>query len=133
MIKRFITRFSMQLPSRQVLRQELIEALSCPVCFLCDMAQQKSRRYIETLLDTAVVDVDQRDNWRHVKGFCREHAQLALPVPQSPGSLAILYEDLLRHEIERVMPLAHMGGGSRWRNSGRKLKQQTQRWLQHWQ
>ncbi len=47
-----------------------IEALQTPGCALCLMAQRKSQRYVETLLNEAATDVDQRDSWREAWGLC---------------------------------------------------------------
>jgi hypothetical protein len=134
MLHRLINRTSTQPAARHVLRQELIDALKHPGCVLCQLAQHKSQRYIETLLDTAVIDVDQRDDWRRAKGFCAWHAHIALALPQSACSLAILYEDILRHEMAQVAPLARSEPCSRWRfgPSRRALRQRAQHWLRAW-
>jgi len=134
MLNRLINRTSTQPTARNVLRQELIDALKHPGCVLCQLAQHKSQRYIETLLDTAVIDVEQRDDWRHAKGFCAWHAHMALSLPQSSSSLAILYEDLLRHEMAQVVPLIRSELMSRWRfgRSRRALRQRIQHWLRAW-
>lgn len=134
MLNRLINRTSAQPTARNVLRQELIDALKYPGCALCQLAQHKSQRYIETLLDTAVIDVEQRDDWRHAKGFCAWHAHMALSLPQSSSSLAILYEDLLRHEMAQVVPLIRSELMSRWRfgRSRRALRQRIQHWLRAW-
>jgi hypothetical protein len=134
MLHRLLHRTSAQPAARNVLRQELIDALKHPGCILCQLAQHKSQRYIETLLDSAVIDVDQRDDWRHAKGFCAWHAHLALALPQSSSSLAILYEDILRHEMVQVTPLARSEPMSRWRfgRSRRALRQRAQHWLRTW-
>lgn len=134
MLNRLINRTSTQPTARNVLRQELIDALKHPGCVLCQLAQHKSQRYIETLLDTAVIDLEQRDDWRHAKGFCAWHAHMALSLPQSSSSLAILYEDLLRHEMAQVVPLIRSELMSRWRfgRSRRALRQRIQHWLRAW-
>jgi hypothetical protein len=134
MLNRLINRTSAQPAARNVLRQELIDALKHPGCVLCQLAQHRSQRYIETLLDTAVIDVDQRDDWRHAKGFCPWHAHMALTLPQSSSSLAILYEDLLRHEMAQVAPLTRSEPMSRWRfgSSRWALRQRAQHWLHAW-
>jgi len=134
MLHRLINRTPSQPAARNVLRQELIDALKHPGCILCRLAQHKSQRYIETLLDTAVIDVEQRNAWRHAKGFCAWHAHMALALPQSSSSLAILYEDILRHEMVQVAPLSRSEPISRWRlrRSRRALWQRTQHWLRAW-
>lgn len=134
MLNRLINRTSAQPAARNGLRQELIDAFKHAGCVLCQLAHHKSQRYIETLLDTAVIDVDQRDDWRHAKGFCAWHAYMALALPQSSSSLAILYEDILRHEMAQVAPLARSESMSRWRfgRSRRALQQRAQHWLHAW-
>ena len=134
MLNRLINRTPAQPDVRNVLRQELIDALKHPGCVLCQLAQHKSQRYIETLLDTAVIDVEQRDDWRLAKGFCPWHAHMALTLPQSSSSLAILYEDILRHEMAQVAPLARLEPMPRWRfgRSRRALRQRVQHWLRAW-
>ena len=134
MLNRLINRTSDQPAARHVLRQELIDTLKHPGCVLCRLSQHKSQRYIETLLDTAVIDVEQRDDWRHAKGFCAWHAHMALALPQSSSSLAILYEDILRHEMAQIAPLARSEPLSRWRfgRTRRALRQRAQHWLRAW-
>lgn len=134
MLNRLINRTSAQPAARDILLQELIDALKHPGCVLCQLAQHKSQRYIETLLDTAVIDVDQRNDWRHAKGFCAWHAHIALTWPQSSSSLAILYEDILRHEMAQVAPLTRSEPISRWRfgRSPRALRQRAKHWLRAW-
>ena len=72
--------------------------MKTPGCALCHMGQRKSQRYVETLLNEAVTDVDQRDTWREARGLCHWHAWMATETPHSAGSLAILYADVLRYD-----------------------------------
>jgi Family of unknown function (DUF6062) len=134
MLNRLINRTSAQPGARNVLRQQLIDALQHPGCVLCQLAQDKSQRYIETLLDTAVIDVDQRNDWQHAKGFCAWHAHMALTLPQGSSSLAILYADILRHEMAQMTPLSRSEPMSCWRfgRSRRALRQRAQNWLRAW-
>lgn len=115
--------------STNLTRQELIEAMREPGCALCDLAQRKSLRYVETLLETAVMDVDQRDDWRHAGGFCPSHAEMALSIPNVAGSLAILYADVLQHEMAGLSRLFTNAKFSWWQRRQRRLKQRVQRWL----
>lgn len=118
---------------RDVLWVELLAALQTPACAFCHLAEQKSRRYVETLLNEAVADVDHRDIWRAARGLCAWHAQMALGIPHSAGSLALLYDDLLRHDLTQVVALASASLTTRrwpWRRS---LLQRLRRWLQQWQ
>jgi hypothetical protein len=117
------------------MRLDLIEALQRPGCALCYLAHQKSQRYVETLLDNAVTDVDQRDAWRRAKGFCYWHAGMATTVPQAAGSLAILYADVLRHETEHLATLRPALLPARWQSwlLRPRLAKRVQHWLKVWQ
>ncbi len=120
-----------QTSSTNLIRQELIEAMGESGCVLCGLAQRKSLRYVETLLDTAVIDVDQRDDWRYAGGFCQSHAEMALTIPNAAGSLAILYEDVLQHEmagLARLLPEVKFRF-SWWQRRHQRLKQRVQRWF----
>src|SRR5215510_10119490 len=64
MLKHLLAVFSPDIIANKLLRLDWIEALQTPGCALCHMAQRKSQRYVETLLNEAVTDVDQRDAWR---------------------------------------------------------------------
>jgi hypothetical protein len=90
MLKRLFSVLSSETTSKNLLRLDWIETLRTPGCALCGMAQRKSQRYIETLLNEAVTDVDQRDTWRHARGLCHWHAWMATEIPHSNGSLALL-------------------------------------------
>ena len=109
-----------------LIRAELLDAMRGPGCALCGLAQHKSLRYVETLLESAIMDVEQRDDWRYAGGFCQGHAEMALTLPNAAGSLAILYEDVLQYEMARLANL--LSGAKRsWRQ---RLKQRAQQWLQ---
>jgi hypothetical protein len=125
--RRFFNR--RQVSSGNPMYQELIEAMRGPSCVLCELAQRKSLRYVETLLETAVMDVDQRDDWRHVGGFCQVHAEMALTLPHAAGSLAILYEDVLQHEMAGLSDLCTDATFSWWQRRRRRFKQRVQQWL----
>jgi hypothetical protein len=58
---------------------------------------------------------------------------MALHIPHSAGSLAILYDDLLRHELAQLASLSSPGPARRrwpWRHH---IAQRLGRWLQEWQ
>jgi hypothetical protein len=59
---------------------------------------------------------------------------MALALPQSSSSLAILYEDILRHEMAQVVPLSRSEPMSRWHfgRSRRALRKRAQNWLRAW-
>ena len=113
-----------------LIRQELIEVMREPGCAFCRLAWHKCLRYVETLLETAVMDVDQRDDWRYAGGFCQVHAEMALTLPNAAGSLAILYEDVLQYEMTALSDLFADGKRSRWQRRRQRFKQRVQRWLQ---
>jgi hypothetical protein len=94
MLKRLLSAFSPDTTANKLLRLDWIEALQTPGCALCHMGQRKSQRYVETLLNEAVTDVDQRDTWREARGLCHWHAWIATETPHSAGSVAILYADV---------------------------------------
>lgn len=85
-----------------------------------------------TLLDEAVTDVAQRDAWRAAKGFCRWHACLATSLPHSGGSLAILYADVLHHDLTHFAALLRAAGTRAWWRPVRAWRTLLQRWLQSW-
>ncbi len=116
--------------SISLLRHELIEAMQDAGCALCLLARGKSLRYVETLLESAVIDVDQRDDWRRAGGFCEPHAAMAITVANSAGSLAILYEDVLQHELAHLAKLHPRSKKSWWRRRRHGLMQRVQHWLQ---
>ncbi len=116
--------------SINLLRHELIEAMREPGCALCGLAQRKSFRYVETLLEAAVIDVDQRDDWRASGGFCEPHAAMAIAAENSAGSLAILYEDVLQHELVHLAQLIPQPRKPWWQRRRRQLAKRVQNWLQ---
>lgn len=128
--RRFFNR--RQASSSNLIRQELIETMQASGCALCRLAQRKSLRYVETLLETAVMDVDQRDDWRYAGGFCQPHAAMAMTIPNASGSLAILYEDVLQHEMAGLSALLAdlKSTCSWWQRRRPRLKQRVQQWLQ---
>jgi hypothetical protein len=135
MLKRFFPGTQPGTTQRHLIRLDLIEALQRPGCALCYLAQQKSLRYVETLLDSAVTDVDQRDAWRRAKGFCHWHAWMATTAPQASGSLAILYADVLRHETEHLATLRASLLPARWQRwlPRHRLAKRVRHWLSAWQ
>jgi hypothetical protein len=132
MLKRLFSVLSSETTSKSLPRLDWLESLQTPGCALCGMAQRKSQRYVETLLHEAVTDVDQRDTWREARGFCHWHAWIATETPHSNGSLALLYADVLRHDLGQVSALtATVPTTRRWR-AHRSLAQRLQGWLRSW-
>src|SRR2546428_10494179 len=103
MLKRLFSVLSPDTTFRSLLRLDWIEALQTPGCALCRMAERKSQRYVETLLNEAVTDVDQRDILREARGLCHWHAGMATETAHSAGRLAILYADVLRHDLGHLV------------------------------
>jgi len=133
MLKRLLSAFSPAITANRLLRLDWIEALQTPGCALCHMGQRKSQRYIETLLNEAVTDVDQREAWREARGLCHWHAWMATETPHGAGSLAILYADVLHHDLGHLAALpATAPATRRWRPQ-RSLTQRLQGWLRAWQ
>jgi hypothetical protein len=118
-----------------VIRIDLIEALRHPGCALCYLAQQKSQRYVESLLDSAVIDVEQRDVWRNAKGFCNWHAGMAIVVPQAASSLALLYADVLADATHHLATLTASLSSAPWYHQfwRRHIGKRIQLWLRAWQ
>src|SRR6266851_3674635 len=132
MFQRILSAFSPDTTANKLLRLDWIEALQTPGCALCHMGQRKSQRYVETLLHEAVTDVDQRDTWRQARGLCHLHAWMATEIPHSNGSLALLYADVLRHDLGQLMALTAAAPAT-WRWCSRhSLAQRLQGWLRSW-
>jgi hypothetical protein len=132
MLKRLFSVLSPDTAPKNLLRLDWIEALQTPGCALCHMGQYKSQRYVETLLNEAVTDIDQRDTWREARGLCHWHAWMATETPHSAGSLALLYADVLRHDLEHLAALTAAAPARRRRRSQRSLAQRLQGWLRTW-
>ena len=129
MVTRFLRRRQASDSAKSLMRAALIEALQSPACALCQIAQQNNPRYVETLLDEAVIDVDQRDAWRAAKGLCSWHAWMATKSPQGAGSLAILYQDVLRHDLSLIDPVT-APDDRRQRSAQRRFLRRLRNWLE---
>src|SRR5262245_4706902 len=129
MLKRLLAPFSPDTTANRLLSLDWIEALQTPGCALCHLGQRKSQRYVETLLNEAVTDVDQRDTWREARGLCHWHAWMATEMPHSGGSLAILYADVLCHDLEQLAALTATASATRRWRSRRSLAHRLQGWL----
>ena len=114
------------------MRASLVEALQSAACALCEIARRNNPRYVETLLDESVGDVEQRDAWRAARGLCNWHAWMAVKTPQAAGSLAILYHDVLRHDLSRLGGVSAWGGEGSRRSGSRRFARWLQAWLQAW-
>jgi hypothetical protein len=132
MFQRILSTLSPDTPANTLLRLDWIEALQTPGCALCHLGQHKSQRYVETLLNEAVTDVDRRDAWRAARGLCHWHAWMATETPHSAGSLAILYADVLYQDVEQLAALTASTPGARRGRARRSLGQRLQHWLRCW-
>jgi hypothetical protein len=81
--------------------QRLSEACTQEGCILCRLAQESTRRYLETWKDELFTDVDAREALRRSRGFCNAHTwQLvrmgaSLPIAQA-------YRDVISDAIEHL-------------------------------
>lgn len=132
MLKRLFSALSPDTTSKNLLHLDWIEVLQTPGCALCLIAQRKSQRYVETLLNEAVADVGQRDTWRAARGLCHWHAWMATETLHSAGSLAILYADVLRHDLGRLVTLTAAAPATRRWRTRHSLAQRLRDWLCAW-
>ena len=114
------------------MRASLVEALQSPACALCEIARHNNPRYVETLLDESVIDVEQRDKWRAARGLCNWHGWMAVKTPQAAGSLAILYHDVLQHDLSQLASVASRNGQGSRRGVSRRFARRLQTWLRGW-
>jgi len=101
---------------------DLRHALDGPGCAVCAGAARSAWRYIDTVLWEGVTDAGIRTRLRASRGFCREHAMLALRVAARlhvETGIAVIYEDLLA-QIEvataAIRPPRRRGRSSRTRS-----------------
>jgi uncharacterized protein DUF6062 len=132
MLQRILSTLSSDTTANTLPRLDWIEALQRPGCALCDMGQHKSQRYVETLLNEAVTDVDRRNTWRAARGLCHWHAWMATETPHSAGSLAILYADVLHQDVEQLAALTAAAPSTQRGRPHRSLVQRLQSWLRLW-
>ena len=132
MVRRFLRRLEVTDSGGNLMRASLVEALQSPACALCEIARHNNPRYVETLLDESVIDVEQRDAWRAARGLCNWHAWMAVDTPHAAGSLAILYHDVLQYDLSRLgLVVAPDGVGSR-RSVARLFGRRLRTWLEAW-
>lgn len=84
---------------RQVGYHRLVADLEEPGCPACRSADRAAWRYLDGLLWEHVNDPEIRRRLRRDRGFCREHAHVAIAVARQRGDglgMAIVYEDVLR-------------------------------------
>jgi hypothetical protein len=132
MVRRFLRRHEASDSGKSLMRASLVEALQTPACALCEIAGHNNPRYVETLLDESVFDVEQRDTWRAARGLCNWHAWMAVKSPQAAGSLAILYHDVLQYDLTQLGPVVAPDGDGNRRGVSRRFTRWLRAWLQAW-
>ena len=130
MVRRFLGKHEASDSGRSLMRASLVEALQAPACALCEIARHSNPRYVETLLDESVIDVEQRDTWRAAGGLCNWHAWMAVKTPQAAGSLAILYHDVLQSDLTAFGPVAATDRVGSRVGVFRRLARRLRTWLQ---
>jgi hypothetical protein len=80
----------------------LCDALEADGCAICTLVDKACHRHLDNLFYECVTDVGTRRRLRASQGFCNRHAHLATRIPNTDSGIAIIYEDLLRHIIERA-------------------------------
>jgi hypothetical protein len=100
-------------------------------CAPCHGAGRAAWRHIDSLLWEFVNDPGIRRRLRASRGFCREHALMALSVASKQGAgvgIAILYEDFLRHIRDQAVGAAtRRGRGATRRSRGSSLRRASAR------
>jgi hypothetical protein len=102
---------------------DLMADLRKPGCPVCHGAHRSAWRLLGSILWESVNDPGVRAQLRSSKGFCAEHAGMALAVAsaQSGASgIAILYEDFLRRAREEVVSASRDAAGRRGRSRRRE-------------
>jgi hypothetical protein len=100
---------------------DLRHALEGPGCAVCAGAARSAWRYIDMVLWEGVTDPGIRTRLRASRGFCREHAMLALRVAARlhvETGIAVIFEDLLAQTevaTAAIRPLRRRGRSSRTR------------------
>lgn len=118
--------------NRHLTQIALGEALQQRGCAFCCLARQHAQRALEVFFQEALIDVAQRDAWRAARGLCNWHAWLAVEMPHNASNLAILYQDVLQHDVQT---LAHRASEParrwRWRRSAETWFQRLLHFWKH--
>ncbi|MEJ2711482.1 MAG: DUF6062 family protein [Anaerolineales bacterium] len=90
---------------------DLLEACSQPGCPVCSVVHQSTNRYLENLFYENVNDVELRAKLVASRGFCNQHAWMALkPGVGDALGVAIIYHDVLGNvlnDLPSQPPAAH--------------------------
>jgi hypothetical protein len=90
---------------------DILEACSQPGCPVCRVVHTSARRYLENLFYENVNDVELRAHLVASRGFCNQHAWMALE--QGAGDalgVAIIYHDVLGNvlnDLPSQLPVVH--------------------------
>lgn len=102
-------------PSKFISYFELRDAFSEEGCPVCKLLLKWTRRYLDSLFHEYVNDPGVRQQLRASQGFCNWHAWMAATIDNSPSGIAIIYEHLLKDQIEVLQGfMGPIGPGSWW-------------------
>ncbi len=87
--------------SKSVSYFELLDAFKEEGCPVCRLLLKWSRLYLDSLFYEYVNDVGVRSRLRDSHGFCNWHTWMAASIDNSQSGIAIIYEHLLKDQIER--------------------------------
>jgi hypothetical protein len=82
--------------------QEALQEEGCPVCHLLS---RRSLAILDSLLYEQVTDPAIRKRLRDAQGLCNWHAWMLPRIPTGQSGIAIIYEDLLGHQIESLQTM----------------------------
>lgn len=94
------------MPTRFITYFDLLDALQEDGCPICRLLIKRTEAYLDSLLYENVNDPGTREVLRKSHGFCNWHAWRATAVSNSELGLAIIYEDLLREQIDQFESVA---------------------------
>jgi len=91
---------------------ELLDAVKTPDCLLCNRIKELSWKFLDNLYYERVLDGGTRVELIEAKGFCNWHAWMSTEIRHSDSGIAIIYNQLLDIEIERLSNWIRAGGPS---------------------
>jgi hypothetical protein len=89
---------------------EVREALHEPGCAVCRLALRSVARLLQSIAYEQVNDVALRQELRHARGFCNQHAFQWLREARSVLGSALIYRDVLRASLRDLSPVAPRRG-----------------------
>ena len=101
-------------PSKFISYFELRDAFSEEGCPVCKLLLKWTRRYLDSLFHEYVNDPGVRQQLRASHGFCNWHAWMAATIDNSPSGIAIIYEHLLKDQVEGLQSLMDSIGPRSW-------------------